>query len=89
MLRSLYRYVLRLHPPAFRKRFAEEMLSIFDHSVGKLSALRLLMDGLLSLARKWALRREFRHEFSATQQSAADGVPSFSTLDQFCPWRVQ
>jgi hypothetical protein len=85
MLRPLYRYVLHLHPPAFRKRFADEMLSIFDHSVGKRNAFRLLMDGLLSLARQWALRPEFRHELSSTQQPAADGIPSFSTLDRFRP----
>lgn len=85
MLRPLYRYVLHLHPPAFRKRFADEMLSIFDDSVGKLNAFRLLMDGLLSLARQWALRSEFRHELSSTQQPATDGIPSFSTLDRFRP----
>jgi len=32
MLRPLYRCLLRLHPPGFRKRFAEEMLSIFDQA---------------------------------------------------------
>jgi hypothetical protein len=85
MLRSLYRYVLRLHPPAFRKRFAEEMLSIFDDSVATLNAFRLLMDGLLSLARQWALRPEFWHDFAPTRQPAGDGVPSFSTLGPFRP----
>jgi hypothetical protein len=85
MLRFLYRYVLGLHPPAFRKRFADEMLSIFDDSVGKRNAFRLLLDSLLSLARQWALRPEFWHEFSPTQQHAGDGVPSFSTLDSFRP----
>jgi hypothetical protein len=85
MLRPLYRCVLRLHPRGFRQRFAEEMLSIFDHSVGKLAGLRLLADGLLSLARQWALRSDFCHEFSPTQQPAHDGIPSFSTLDPFRP----
>ena len=85
MLRSLYSYVLRLHPPAFRKRFADEMLSIFDDSIGRLSALRLLGDGLLSLARQWALRPEFWREFSPTQPPTSDGIPSFSTLDPFRP----
>jgi hypothetical protein len=85
MLRSLYRYVLRLHPPAFRKRFADEMLSIFDDSIGRLSALRLLGDGLLSLARQWGLRPEFWREFSPTQPPISDGIPSFSTLDPFRP----
>ena len=34
MLRSLYRRLLCLHPPAFRQRFAEEMLWIFDEAAG-------------------------------------------------------
>jgi len=61
------------------------MLSIFDHSVGKPAALRLLVDGLVSLARQWALRPEFWHELSPAQQPAADGIPSFYTLDPFRP----
>ena len=85
MLRPLYRCLLRLHPSGFRRRFADEMLSIFDHSVGKPAALRLLVDGLVSLARQWALRPEFWHELSPAQQPAADGVPSFYTLDPFRP----
>src|SRR5713101_7167578 len=85
MLRSLYRYVLRLHPPAFRKRFADEMLSIFDHTIGKLAGVRLLGDCLLSLARQWALRPEFWHDFFPTRRPAGNGLPSFATLDPFRP----
>ena len=85
MLRPLYRCVLGLHPSGFRRRFADEMISIFDHSVGKPAALRLLVDGLGSLARQWALRPEFWHELSPAQQPAADGIPSFYTLDPFRP----
>ena len=64
MLRSLYRCVLHLHPPGFRKRFAAEMLSIFDHTAGKSAAVRLLADGLVSLVRQWILRPEFLHDLS-------------------------
>jgi hypothetical protein len=85
MLRPLYRCVLRLHPSGFRRRFANEMLSIFDQGLGKPAALRLLVDGLVSLARQWALRPEFWHELSPAQQPAADGIPSFCTLDPFRP----
>jgi hypothetical protein len=77
--------VLRLHPPGFRKRFAGEMLSIFDHTAGRLASSKLLLDCLLSLARQWALRPEFWHEVSPTPQLAPDGIPSFSTLDRFRP----
>jgi hypothetical protein len=85
MLRSFYRCVLRLHPSAFRRRFADEMLSIFDHSVGKLAAVRLLLDGVVSLARQWTLRPEFWREVPTAQQAAPDGIPSFCTLDPFRP----
>jgi hypothetical protein len=85
MLRPLYRCLLRLHPPGFRKRFAGEMLSIFDHTPGKRAAARLLADGLSSLLRQWTLRPEFWHEISPVQQSAPDGIPAFHTLDPFRP----
>jgi hypothetical protein len=87
MLRPLYCCVLRLHPPGFRQRFAEEMLSIFDQAGGKAAAFRLLLDGLLSLARQWILRPEFWHPFSpaSAPQPAPDGIPSFYTLDPFRP----
>jgi Peptidase family S41 len=87
MLRPLYCCVLRLHPPGFRQRFAEEMLSIFDQAGGNAAAFRLLLDGLLSLARQWVLRPEFWHPFSpaSAPQPAPDGIPSFYTLDPFRP----
>jgi len=85
MLRPFYRCLLRLHPPAFRERFADEMLSIFDHSEGIPAGVRLLADGLLSLLRQWTLRPEFWHELSPAQQPAPDGIPSFYTLDPFRP----
>ncbi len=87
MLRPLYCCVLRLHPPGFRQRFTEEMLSIFDHAGGETAAFRLLLDGLLSLARQWALRPEFWHDLSPArpQQPAPDGIPSFYTLAPFRP----
>jgi hypothetical protein len=85
MLRPLYRCVLRLHPPGFRKRFADEMLSIFDHTPGKAAVVRLLADGLLSLVRQWTLRPEFWHEISPAPPPVPDGIPSFHSLDPFRP----
>jgi hypothetical protein len=85
MLRTLYRCVLQLHPSGFRKRFSDEMLSIFDHTAGKAAAARLLTDGLMSLLRQWTLRPEFWHELSPAPQPAPLDVPSFSTLDPFRP----
>ena len=85
MLRPLYRYMLRLHPPGFRQRFADEMLSIFDHSEGKLARAKLLADALLSVVRQWTLRPEFWPEISPAPQPAPDGIPSFHILDPFRP----
>jgi hypothetical protein len=86
MLRFLYQRLLRLHPPAFRKRFAEEMQSIFDQVTERSARVRLLADGFLSLLRQWSLRPEFWHEFASGGKHAAfDGIPSFYTLDPFRP----
>jgi len=52
-MRTLYRCLLWLHPPAFRREFAGEMLWIYDES-GESGPL--LLDGLVSLARQWVLR---------------------------------
>jgi hypothetical protein len=62
MLRYLYRFVVRAHPGSFRRRFGDEMLSIFDQSEGKLSHASLLLDGVLSLFRQWALRPDLEQE---------------------------
>jgi hypothetical protein len=87
MLRHLYRCALRLHPRGFRRRFGDEMLSIFDHQQGRLAAFRLLLDGLVSLTRQWTVRQEFWGELPPNQalQPTPIGVPSFSTIDPFRP----
>jgi hypothetical protein len=56
MTRSLYRSLLRLHPPHFRERFADEMAWIFDETPATSGKAFLLYDGLVSLARQWVAR---------------------------------
>jgi len=56
MTRTFYRWLLRLHPPVFRRQFAGEMLWIFDEASGTEGGRSLLLDGLVSLARQWLLR---------------------------------
>ncbi|HXJ91068.1 MAG TPA: hypothetical protein VMS18_29950 [Candidatus Binatia bacterium] len=87
MLRHLYRVTLRLHPPAFRRRFGDEMLSIFDVTKGSSLRFQLLTDCILSLVRQWTLRSDFWNEASAVpvRPAAWNGLPSFSTLDPFRP----
>jgi hypothetical protein len=82
MLRSIYILVLRLHPPSFRRRFSEEMLSIFDHE--REHSLRLLSDVILSLARQWTLRSEFWEERLASVPISND-APSFHSLNTSRP----
>ena len=86
MLRFIYQGLLRLHPPAFRKRFAEEMQSIFEQVTERSARVKLWADGFLSLLRQWSLRPEFWHEFaSGGEHATPDGIPSFYTLDPFRP----
>jgi hypothetical protein len=52
--RRIYRLLLRLHPAAFRERFAQEMLWVFDQSVAETGVCRALADGSLSVMKQWA-----------------------------------
>jgi len=56
MTRTLYRCLIGLHPPAFRLRFEQELLWIFDESVDAFGAAPLLYDAFGSLLRQWLVR---------------------------------
>jgi hypothetical protein len=56
MTRALYAFLLRLHPRAFRRQFAAEMLWIFDEVCAKEGPLILLLDRQVSFARQWFVR---------------------------------
>jgi hypothetical protein len=56
MKRTLYRWLICLHPPAFRLRFEEELLRIFDESSDVSGVAPLLSDVAVSLLRQWLLR---------------------------------
>lgn len=58
MIRPLYRVILWMHPPAFRRRFAEQMLSIFDEETIESSSFYLVLDGLRSLVLQWLWRTD-------------------------------
>lgn len=87
MLRVLYACLLRLHPPYFRRRYAEEMLWIFDQASGTRAVARLMADAALSLARQWTLRPEFleRPIPSEAGGPALDAVPAFHTFGNSAP----
>ena len=56
MTRTLYSWLIRLHPPAFRLRFEPELLWIFDESRSSSGAAPLLCDAAISLLRQWLTR---------------------------------
>ena len=56
MTRTVYRWLIGLHPPAFRLRFEQELLWIFDESSDTSGAAPLLYDGAISLLRQWLMR---------------------------------
>ena len=56
MIRLLYRLLLWLHPPAFRRQFADEMLWIFEETRGAAAVAMLFSDALISLTRQWLMR---------------------------------
>jgi hypothetical protein len=56
MTRTLYRSLVRLHPPVFRREFAGEMLWIYDEAAQAGGVAPLFLDGVVSLARQWFLR---------------------------------
>jgi hypothetical protein len=56
MTRTLYRWLICLHPPAFRLRFEEELLWIFDESLHSSGASLLFYDAAISLLRQWVMR---------------------------------
>ncbi len=83
MLRFFFRFLVILHPPAFRKRFAEEMLSIFDQADSKRASFGLVVDAFLSLLRQWGFRPAFWNEVVAVEQTypASAGAPTFLILE--------
>jgi hypothetical protein len=86
MVRLFYICLLRLHPRAFHRRFAEEMLWIFDQTAPR-GKPPLLADALISLARQRMLRPAIPEESLPLELApvASDGVPLFYTFESFNP----
>jgi len=55
MTRTLYKWLISLHPPQFRGQFGEQMLCIFDETEAN-AQIPLLVDALISVIRQWILR---------------------------------
>ena len=72
--RAIYRCLLRLHPQAFRARFGDEMLQIFDDALETYGWAWLLADLALSLGRQRVLRPGPGAELAASQASLISGI---------------
>jgi hypothetical protein len=53
MMSPIYALLIRLHPEKFRRRFGAEMMAAFEQAAMDGWGVRLLVDGVLSLARQW------------------------------------
>jgi hypothetical protein len=82
-MRFLYALLISLHPPSFRKRFAQEMLWIFDEAANSWGAASLLRDAILSLLRQWLIRSELWKWLVA---GIAGVVPLIIAFGSFLPW---
>ena len=56
MTRTLYRWLVYLHPPAFRLRFEQELLWIFDEARDASGTAPFFCDAAISLLRQWFMR---------------------------------
>jgi hypothetical protein len=84
MVRQLYIILLALHPARFRRRFAFEMLAIFDEASAHGGRLPLLADGIRSMVRQWV--HPYRPKLAAAAP-AGGGAPVFHSLDTPLPGR--
>jgi len=88
MLRWLYIQLIWLHPAPFRWRFGDDMLDDFDCAPQR-ARLRYLADAVVSLARQWLLRPEFRHPDTPTGTAETlmqpVGAPLFQTIETYKP----
>jgi len=82
-MRLLYALLLRLHPPAFRKRSASEMLCIFEEAASSWGAASLFRDAIFSLVRQWLIRTDLWKWLVA---GVAGVIPLLIAFGSFLPW---
>jgi hypothetical protein len=82
-VRFLYFWILQMHPPRFRARFADEMMLLFEDAAATRSGFRMTLDVAGSLLRQWVLRSENWKPVSRPHSvaSTSGAVPQFTSLD--------
>lgn len=83
MIRKLYRCLVWLHPVAFRMRFEDEMLYIFDEARDAWGMASLFSDASVSLVRQWLLRSGLWRWVVA---AIAGIIPLIIAFGSFLPW---
>ena len=83
MVRGLYRCLIWLHPAAFRLRFEEVMLWIFDEAANAWGTASLFSDASVSLVRQWLLRSGLWRWVVA---GIAGIIPLILAFGSFLPW---
>jgi hypothetical protein len=83
IMRRLYCCLVWLHPAAFRQRFGEEMIWIFDEAAGTWGAVTLLADTGISLIRQWLTPSGLWKGLAAVIIGILPVVIAFGT---FIPW---
>jgi ABC-type transporter Mla maintaining outer membrane lipid asymmetry permease subunit MlaE len=83
IVRGVYRCLVWLHPSAFRQRFGEEMVWIFDEAAGTWSAASLVVDAGMSLVRQRLTPSELGKALAAV---IVGGLPVIIAFGTFIPW---
>lgn len=85
MVRRLYRCLVWLHPAAFRLRFEEEILWIFDEAADGWGTASLLRDASISLLRQWLLRSQLWKWAVASIAAVVPPILAFGDWDSLAP----
>jgi hypothetical protein len=87
LLRSIYRCLVRLHPPSFQAQFADEMLWIYAEEEERQGAVRFLADGFLSLARQWIVRCAWKLVADSLFSDTPCHDVRYTSVPVWRPWR--
>jgi len=82
-MRFFYALLIRLHPPSFRKRFADEILWIYDEAANSLGVRALILDAMVSLLRGWLIRSEL---WKWVVAGIVGILPLMIAFGSFLPW---
>lgn len=80
--RRIYQLLLRLHPPAFRERFADEMLWLFDETLGDSGWFGLYRDAAYSLIKQHTADDHVPRSASHLFQGVPEGTLSATRIFQ-------